>query len=648
MLDASTICQLKCPCCSIGKGERKRTIIGSGFLSFKDFRTLIDKNPWVRNIELSNRGEILLNPDLLEIIKYAYKKNVVLEALTGVNFNTVKDEVLEAMVKYKFNRITCSIDGASQETYSIYRRNGNFEKVMENIRRLNDHKRKYKSKLPYLTWQFIAFGHNEHEIQTARRMARDLNMGFYVKLSSDETYSPVKDMDLIRRESGLGVSSRTEYKEKNGKSYARDKCLELWNNQRINFDGKVLGCCENVWGDFGNVFTEGLLECLNNEKMNYARQMLTGEKGAQDGIPCTDCHIYKTMQKDGDWINENEIALYSKERDIQIRTVHHRPDRIVLDASTICQLKCPCCRVGRGDGSVDPGFLRFKDFRMIVDKNPWLRNIELSNRGEILLNPDLLGIIEHAYKRNVTLKAANGVNFNTVKDEVLEAMVKYKFASITCAIDGASQETYSLYRRNGNFEKVIGNIKKLNDYKKEYKSELPYLTWQFIAFGHNEHEIPTARQMAKDLNMKFFVKLCKEGTFSPVKDMDLIRRESGLGVSSRTEYKEKNTKNYDRSGCLQLWNNPRINFDGKMWGCCKNMWGDFGNVFREGLLGCFNNEKMNYARQMLTGDKKAKAGIPCTNCYIYKTMQKDGDWIIEDDIALYKQGQAVQRIFIRT
>jgi len=311
-LDASTVCQLKCPCCSIGRGDRDRSIIDSGFLRFEDFKMIIDKNPWVRNIELSNRGEIFLNPDLLKIIEYAYKKNVILQAATGVNFNTVNDAVLEAMVKYKFTRITCSIDGASQETYSIYRRNGNFEKVIENIKKLNDYKRQYKSKFPYLKWQFIVFGHNEHEIQTARQMARGLNMKFYLKLSSDASFSPVKDSDLIKREIDLGVSSRAEYKEKYGKSYARSTCLQLWNNLRINFDGKMLGCCHNSWGDFGNVFRNGLMECINNDKMNYARQMLTGDKEGRNDIPCTACFIYKTMKKDGNWINKNEILLYSK------------------------------------------------------------------------------------------------------------------------------------------------------------------------------------------------------------------------------------------------------------------------------------------------------------------------------------------------
>ncbi len=278
---------------------------------------MVDTNPWVRHIELANRGEILLNPELLEIIKYAYKKKVTLRATVGVNLNTVDDEVLHGMVKYKFADITCSIDGASQEIYAIYRRNGNFDDVIANIRKINEYKKKYRSKAPYLIWQFIAFGHNEHEIPKARQMARDLQMQFYVKLNSNEAYSPVKDKELIRKESGIGVASRTEYKEKNGKGYSRSTCLQIWDYPRINFDGKMLGCCQNLWGDFGNAFKEGLSECFNNEKMNYARGMLTGAKEAKEGIPCTTCPIYKSMKNDANWIKPKEIAVYCKKQPIQ-------------------------------------------------------------------------------------------------------------------------------------------------------------------------------------------------------------------------------------------------------------------------------------------------------------------------------------------
>ena len=49
---------------------------------------------------------------------------------------------MKAIVDTKMHFIRLSIDGASQETYSRYRVNGNFDRVIENIKRLQAYKQK--------------------------------------------------------------------------------------------------------------------------------------------------------------------------------------------------------------------------------------------------------------------------------------------------------------------------------------------------------------------------------------------------------------------------------------------------------------------------------------------------------------------------
>lgn len=315
-----------------------------------------------------------------------------------------------------------------------------------------------------------------------------------------------------------------------------------------------------------------------------------------------------------------------------------KPMRIRLETSTACQLKCPACRTARGQiaSTIGTGFLRFQDFKRLVDDNPWVRDIELSNWGEMFLNPELLTIIRYAHRKRITLRADNGVNLNTATDEVLEALVTYRFRSLTCSIDGASQETYALYRKRGNFETVISHIRTINEYKVTHRSRWPVLRWQFVAFGHNEHEIGKAEQMAKALHMSFYVKLSWTGDAfsSPVKDRELIRQKSGVGVADRKEYREKyGTRYLQKSICAQLWRRPQINWDGRVLGCCVNYWGDFGNAFQEGLHKALNNEKIAYARAMLLGKQPAREDIPCTRCTYYQAMRQDQRWLTEDDAA---------------
>jgi hypothetical protein len=50
-LEASSICQLRCPSCSTASGAN-RPIVGSGFLKLRDFKKIVDENPWLKEIEL--------------------------------------------------------------------------------------------------------------------------------------------------------------------------------------------------------------------------------------------------------------------------------------------------------------------------------------------------------------------------------------------------------------------------------------------------------------------------------------------------------------------------------------------------------------------------------------------------------------------
>lgn len=312
-LSASSACQLRCPSCPTATGEIQKSI-GTGYLKAADFKTLMNKNPWVKHVELTHRGEIFLNPELLAILKYAHKRKISLTANGGANLNNISDKVLEGLVRYKFRRITCSIDGASEETYQIYRINGHLKTVIHNIEKINYFKRKYRSTYPELIWQFVIFGHNEHELPVARKMAEKLGMDFKPKLSWDEKISPVRDKDFVRKESAIGASSRTEYQKKHKARYLqKDICGQLWNIPQVNFDGRVLGCCVNTWDDFGNAYRSGLAEVLNSEKMRYARKMLMGKKKSRPDIPCSICWNYLWMKRNKDWVKTQDLYRVLKQ-----------------------------------------------------------------------------------------------------------------------------------------------------------------------------------------------------------------------------------------------------------------------------------------------------------------------------------------------
>lgn len=290
-------CQLACPLCDASRRAQAPGIIGWGYLKFEKFKKFLDKNPLVKEIGLSWLGEIFLNPDIGKILKYAFEKGVVLDADGGVNLNSVSDDILRDLVKYKVASITVAIDGASQGTYVKYRRRGNFRKVIKNIMTINKYKRQYCSKLPVLSWQFIIFGHNEHEIPIARKLAAKLGMNFFTKLSWDKNFSPVRDPEFVKRATGSDFVSRKEYAFQSGEDYMDRVCHDLWDKPVINWDGNLFGCCKNKSVSFGNVFNSGLESALKGEQYRYMKEMLLGEKPPRADIVCTKCPVFKNRKK---------------------------------------------------------------------------------------------------------------------------------------------------------------------------------------------------------------------------------------------------------------------------------------------------------------------------------------------------------------
>jgi hypothetical protein len=310
-LDASAHCQLACPLCPTADGRTKPEL-GQGYLKLADFQLLLNQNPELEHVELSNYGEMFLNPELPAMLAYAHERKVAVSGGNGVNLNHAREAALEAVVKYRVRTLTCSLDGATSETYAKYRVKGDLDRVLANIDRIREYRRQYRSPFPILNWQFVVFGHNEHELATARRMAAERGMGFLPRLSWDNGFSPVQKPDLVRIETGLAGATRDEYRKNKGSGYTRDICYQLWHQPVLNWDGRMMGCCVNYWKAFDtNAFSDGLDAAANHPDLDYARSMLMGQALPRESIPCTTCHHFEEMQEDGNWITEDELTRAS-------------------------------------------------------------------------------------------------------------------------------------------------------------------------------------------------------------------------------------------------------------------------------------------------------------------------------------------------
>ena len=217
-IDAATLCQLDCRDCYMRRSNNGT--MGHGYLKLENFRQVLERHRFIKHIELANSGEAFLNPDLQSIIRAAAENDVSLSMGNGTIFNDVSDSVLEEMVQTQaVKSITVAIDGASQHTYEIYRRKGNINRVLSNIQKLNDLKKKYRSEFPVLKWSYIIFPHTEDDVALAKKMAAELDMDIFFTLAWEvEAKWKPKDSAKLKELTGLDVFSRVEYSSQKRKT----------------------------------------------------------------------------------------------------------------------------------------------------------------------------------------------------------------------------------------------------------------------------------------------------------------------------------------------------------------------------------------------------------------------------------------------
>ncbi len=289
MVEPTNLCNLKCPLCPTGNGSLTAP---RGFMAFEDFKKIIDETgKYLLNLTLWNYGEPFLNKDIYKMIKYAREKNIFVRISTNGHFFQ-KEENIQSLLESDLDYLIVSLDGASQETFSKYRKNGNFEKVIENIHKISEERKRQNRKSPHIEIQFIIMKHNEHEVQKMKELAKTLNVD-RVKLKTVNIEMDLsKDVKETMKEYLPKSENLSRYK-KNGNTLKRkgmkQSCKRLWLSSVINWDGSVVPCCydPNRRHELGNCLELGFKVVWNNQKYANFRTAIMQNKAAIE--MCRNC-----------------------------------------------------------------------------------------------------------------------------------------------------------------------------------------------------------------------------------------------------------------------------------------------------------------------------------------------------------------------
>ena len=166
-IELTSFCNIDCPGCF---RQVKRKVVNdtldNEMLSFEKLKKWITPKEFP-NLKLINFcgsiDEPTLHPELLQIVKYFNDHSVSINISS--NGSTKTEKFWYDLGQEKVS-VFFGIDGIDQESLEKYRIGSNFKKLQKNWRAFIHAGGK-------ATWQFIVFEHNEHLLETARKMAND-------------------------------------------------------------------------------------------------------------------------------------------------------------------------------------------------------------------------------------------------------------------------------------------------------------------------------------------------------------------------------------------------------------------------------------------------------------------------------------------
>ena len=235
--EPTTSCNLRCPECPSGLRSFTRD---TGMLDKTFFKKTIDEiHKDLLYLIFYFQGEPYLNPDFLEMVKYASEKGIY--TATSTNAHYLKDENAKKTVESGLDRLIISIDGTTQEIYEQYRIGGTLEKVIEGAKNIVKWKKELKSKTPHTIFQFLVVNPNEHQIDDLKKLAKEIGVD-EIGLKTAQVYDYENGNDLIPT-----IDKYSRYKKVNGKYEIKNEllnhCWKLWHSCVITWDGMVVPCC---------------------------------------------------------------------------------------------------------------------------------------------------------------------------------------------------------------------------------------------------------------------------------------------------------------------------------------------------------------------------------------------------------------------
>jgi len=318
-IEITTKCHLRCTICEHTYWQNEE--YKKQDLSFAQFKNVLDQFPKLKYINLTGEGSSFLNKDFIKMLELVKERNIY--ATVVESFTNITEEQLEALVKNKIGKVVLSLDGATKETYEKIRVGGKFEKVVENVKKLNTIRQKYNSPLPEFVFRFIFFKDNYQELTLYPELVNELRItktvdGYdnHVELTSLLEFEQIKDWVYEPNEEIIRITNEklNKYKLKYAWSHpshdpskkrSMRECV-AWAEPYIMMGGWVIPCCSVLMSNkrdfleknaFGNIYKTQFREIWDSKRYRAFRKLVPRFSG-EVPIFCEGCRAFETCARE--------------------------------------------------------------------------------------------------------------------------------------------------------------------------------------------------------------------------------------------------------------------------------------------------------------------------------------------------------------
>jgi len=336
-----------------------------------------------------------------------------------------------------------------------------------------------------------------------------------------------------------------------------------------------------------------------------------------------------TFQTDKIKVREENNRLNEEERTLQKEILESYPVNVILPTGTKCNNRCIFCSDRSPQTLSRYSELSFEKWIRLCEPLKYATSLGLYGWGEPLLNPDYEKMFDYVVKNFPGIEINVSTNGILINGKWIKKFVSCENISLNISLNASNSKTYKLLTQSDQFNKIIENIQRLIELKRNENKNSPQTISSFVAIKENIVELPDFVRLAARLGVDRVVvqdlillnESLRKHSLTPyaefARSIFLVAlktaQESGVHLipfvpvyflptdSNSFVEDEKIERKVSTELCIEPWIYLRVSSEGEVKLCCYSE-EVMGNLSRDKLSDIWNGEKYRYFRRQVNSD----------------------------------------------